>query len=114
MSYTLILNSSNVIGNNNTSYQYTFANTFQVHEGAQICVSQVVIPYSFYNINITYYNNATFQYLWYYGNGLSINYTVIIPSGFYTTSDLNNYLELYMISKINILLMLQQVKIFII
>jgi hypothetical protein len=99
MSYTLILNSSNVIGNNNTEYKYTFTNSFTVEEDSQISVSQVILPYSFFNINSTYYNNATFKYIWYYGNGLSNTYTVNLISGFYQVSDVNQFLELFMISQ---------------
>ena len=99
MSYTLILNSSNVIGNNNTEYKYTFNSSFTVEEDSQISVSQVILPYSFFNINSTFYNNAMFKYIWYYGNGSSVTYTVNISSGFYQVSDINQFLELFMISQ---------------
>lgn len=99
MSYTLILNSSNVIGNNNTEYKYTFNNSFTVEEDSQISVSQVILPYSFFNINSTFYNNSTFKYIWYYGSGSSVTYTVNITSGFYQVSDINQFLELFMISQ---------------
>ena len=97
---TLVLNSSNVIGINNSQFQYKFVNgAFTINEGSEICISQITIPYSWFNINQNFYNNATLQYRWYYGAGLYNTYTVVFPSGFYTISDLNNYLQQYMISQ---------------
>ena len=95
MSYNLVLNSSNVIGSNNTEFRYNFINgNFKIYEGAKMCVSQVVIPYSFFNINNGYYQNATMQYI--FGNN---TYTITFPDGFYQVSDLNKYIELYMINQ---------------
>jgi hypothetical protein len=100
MPYNLVLNSSNVIGSNNTEYKYNFINgCFNINEGSEMCISQLVIPYSWFNINKQYYNNATLSYKWFYGAGLYNTYMVTFPNGFYTTSDLNNYLALYMISQ---------------
>jgi hypothetical protein len=99
MPYTLVLNSSNVIGSNNSIFKYNFINgAFTVNPDSEMCVSQIVIPYSWFNINKSYYTNATLQYK--FPNGATTNtYTVIFPNGFYSVSDLNNYLQLYMISQ---------------
>ena len=95
MSYTLILNSNNVNNINNTEYKYNFINgSFYINEGSQICVSQIVIPYSWFNVNNGYYNNATLSYI--FGNN---TYNVTFPDGFYTTEDLNKYLQLYMVNQ---------------
>ena len=99
MPYTLVLNSTNVIGSNNSIFKYNFINgAFHINEESEMCVSQIVIPYSWFNINKGYYSNATLQYK--FPNGLSSNtYTVTFPNGYYSVSDLNNYLQLYMVSQ---------------
>jgi hypothetical protein len=99
MPYNIILNSSNLIGINNSQFKYYFINgNFTINEGAEICVSQIVIPYSWFNISQSFYKNATIQY--YFPNGSTSNlYTIIFPDGFYSVSDLNNYIQLYMISQ---------------
>lgn len=98
MPYNIILNSSNVIGINNSHFQYNFINgNFIINKDSEMCVSQIIIPYSWFNITKSY-NNYTIQY--YFPNGSSNNlYTVNFPDGFYTISDLNNYLQLYMVSQ---------------
>ena len=96
----IILNSSNVIGTYNTQFLFKFLNgSFTINEGSEICISQIIIPYSWFNINAGLYQNATLQYIWYYGAGLSTTYTVTFPNGYYAISDLNNYLQQYMISQ---------------
>ena len=99
MPYTLVLNSSNVIGSNNSIFKYNFINgSFIVNTDSEICISQVVIPYSWFNINKTFYTNSTLQYK--FPNGSTNNtYTVIFPDGYYSVSDLNHYLQLYMVSQ---------------
>ncbi len=96
----LVLNSNNVVGNTNSQFRYRFLNgAFNVPEGSEMCVSQVIVPYSWFNINATYYQNQTLQYRFYYGAGLYNTYTVTFPNGFYAVSDLNNYLQQYMITQ---------------
>ena len=94
MSYTLVLNSTNVSPSSKNVYEYKFiAGNFVVSEGAEICVSNITIPYSWYNIS-SFYNNKTFQFTWRVGT-TTTTYTVSLPDGFYLTSDINQYLELY-------------------
>ena len=100
MSYNLILNNTNAVGIYNTQFKYNFiSGSFTINEDSQICISQIVLPYSFFNVNKTLYNNASLQYVWYYGAGLSKTYTVDIKNGFFSVSDLSNYLQQYMISQ---------------
>ena len=97
MPFNLILNSSNVTNFDNTTFLYNFSNGyFNIEEGAEICVSQVVIPNTFFNINKGLYNNATFRF------SIKIDttttqYTVTLKDGFYKTSDINQYLVQYFI-----------------
>ena len=96
----LVMNSNNVVGNTNSQFRYRFlTGSFDVPAGSEMCISQVVIPYSWFNINSTYYQNQTLQYRFYYGAGLYNTYTVTFPNGFYAVSDLNNYLQQYMITQ---------------
>lgn len=99
-SYKLVLNSTNVVGNYNTQLVYNFiSGTFNIPEGSRMCLSSLTIPYSWFNINSALYRNNSFSYIWYYGNGTAKTYTVNIPNGFYQLADIQQYLELYMISQ---------------
>ena len=96
MSNCLVLNSTNVIGTNNNTYRYNFVNgMFMIKDDSEIAISNITIPYSWYNITSSY-NNQTYQFTW-YGTS-TVVYTVTMPPGFYLISDINNYLENFMIS----------------
>lgn len=99
MSFNIVLNSSNVSNNNtNTQLTYNFIQGgIQIPPGSEICVSQIVLPYAFFNIS-QYYNNLSFSYYFPYGNSEKL-YTVVFQPGFYSVSGIQNYLELYMISQ---------------
>jgi len=95
MSNCLVLNSSNVVGTNKNTYKYNFINgMFTIPENSEICISNITIPYSWFNITSSY-NNNKFQFIWY--GTIATTYTVLIPDGFYTVSDINNFLENFMI-----------------
>jgi len=98
MPFNLLLNSSNVINSDNTNFQYRFVNgSFEIEEGSEICVSQIIMPYSFFNLNKALYNNTNFLFSTSI-NSVTTNYNLIIPDGFYSTTDLNNFLEQYAIT----------------
>ena len=98
MPFNLILNSSNVVGTSNSQFRYNFIKgSFTIPEDSEMCVSQIVIPYSWNNISTSYYSNATIQYIFPYSATTTKTYTVVLPDGFYTTSDINNFLQGYMI-----------------
>ena len=61
MSFTLVLNSSNVSNTStNTTFKYNFINGgFQIKD-MEMCVSSITLPYSFYNVS-SYYSNRTFS-----------------------------------------------------
>ena len=92
MSNSLVVNSSNVIGLNNNTYQYKFIQgSFQAKD-CEMAIGSATIPYSWYNISSLYGNNKitiNFPYL-------ATTYTMAItfPDGFYSASDINNYIEL--------------------
>jgi len=94
MSFNLVLNSSNVVGANNNSYVYNFiGGNFSVKDDMEICVSQVTIPYSWFNITTA--QTVTIRWT----VGVTVNtYTWTISAGFYTVSDLNLALQLFCVN----------------
>jgi len=96
MSLSLVLNSNNVVNNGlNSQYQYNFINgAFNVPEGSTMCISNVTIPYSWYNLNSNLYNNVSFQYTFPDSSGQQ-TFNVTIPNGYYTVDDINSYLQTY-------------------
>ena len=96
--FTLVLNSNNVVANsNNTQFRYTFLNgAFKIEDGSQMCVSSVVMPYSWFNVSQAYGNN-TFSFTFPQTAGTT-SYTVVLPDGFYQTTDINNYFQQFCIA----------------
>jgi hypothetical protein len=95
-SNTLILNASNIIGINNNTFQYKFINSgFTIPEGAEISVSSIQVPYSFYNVS-NFYQNRNFCITWPVGAG-SQNFDVVLDEGFYTVNDIQNFIEKFCI-----------------
>lgn len=91
MSFTLLLNSSNVVGSNNNTYQYKFLNgNFEVPDGSEMAISQITIPYSWYNIT-SMNNNKTFNIKW-VNTGATVQ-TFTLPDGFYDIDSLNAYIQ---------------------
>lgn len=94
MSYNIILNSTNVSNSTNSQYTYKFiTGNFVVKENAEICVSQIQIPYSWFNIT-TNYQNTQFNFI----DWLGTTYNITLPDGFYSIQDVNNYLETFFIN----------------
>ena len=99
MPYTLVLNSSNVIGSNNSIFKYNFiGGSFTINKGSEMCVSQIIIPYSWFNISKSYYSNAVIQYK-FPRAGTSDTYTITLQDGYYDINSLNNAIQLYMVSQ---------------
>lgn len=98
--FNLVLNNNNVKGSNKNLYTFNFQQGgFNVPPNSSICVSQITIPYSWFNISNTYYQNATISYRWYSTSSIFVTYDFTFPDGFYSTSDLNYALQNYMISQ---------------
>ena len=73
-----------------------FLKTFNIPENSEISISSVVLPYSFYNITKNYNNNVLIYYFPHLAG--NIIYTITLPDGFYSTTDLNNYFQNFCIS----------------
>ena len=91
MAYALVLNSSNVIGSNNNTFQYNFIGGSFVSKDSEIAISSVTIPYSWYNIS-SQYNNQNLTIVFPLGSGTTA-LNLIIPAGFYTVPDIQNYIN---------------------
>lgn len=101
MSFTLVLNSSNVVNTNtNATYEYRFiGGNFSVDEDMEVMLSSAQIPYSIFNITSAYNNNSfSFHFPTGAGVGTYTNFTISIPDGFYTIDDLNSFVEQFCIS----------------
>ena len=98
MSYTLVLNSSNVVGTNNNTYQYNFIKgSFTVPDGTEIMVSSIQVPYSWFIITAAY-NNNSFTLYFPTASTRYTSFTINIPDGFYSTTSLNSYIQQYCIT----------------
>lgn len=101
MSFTLILNSSNVSNRNtNAIFQYNFiGGNFTVEEGTEAMISSAQIPYSIFNITSVYNNN---RLLIGFPTGASTNtyttFNLLFPDGFYTIDDIRNFIQQYCIT----------------
>ena len=92
MSFTLVLNSSNVSNTStNTTFKYNFIQGgFQVKD-MEMCVSSITIPYSFYNVS-SYYANRTFSLI-FPTAATTTTISITLPEGFYTVTDINSYIQ---------------------
>ena len=92
MSFTLCLNSSNVVaGSFNTSYRYSFIGGNFRTDNCEICISQSTIPYAWYNISAAYGNNTFSLILPTGATTQTINVT--LSDGYYSVNDLQNVIQ---------------------
>ena len=91
MSFTLILNNSNVLGTTNTNFKYNFLGGNFVAKDMEMCISSLAIPYSFFNVSAFYGNNK-----------FSISFPTVLTTttlsitledGFYSVTDINQYIQ---------------------
>jgi len=101
MSFTLIINNSNVVNTNtNATYEYKFiGGGFSVPENMECMVSSAQIPYSIFNITAAYGNN-TVRLSFPSGPNASsyTDYNIVIPDGFYTIDDLTAFFQQFAIT----------------
>jgi len=92
MSFILTLNSTNVSNTNtNTTFRYNFINGGFTCKDYEMCISSITLPYSFFNVS-TYYNNKTFSLI-FPTAATTITYSITLPDGFYTITDINSYIQ---------------------
>lgn len=98
MTLNLILNSNNVVaGSNNTTYKYNFMMPTEILDEAQMTISSVVLPYSWFNISALNQNN-TFQFLFPDSSSTATPYVVTLQDGFYSVTDINASLQQFCIA----------------
>jgi hypothetical protein len=96
MALNLILNSSNVIGTNKTTYRFSFSNgSYTINPDSEICIATIQMPFSFFNVNSGLYNNNKIQYIW--NTATPQTFTLTLTNGYYNVSDIQNALEQSMI-----------------
>lgn len=96
MSSIIVINSSHAT-NIKSVFEYRFLQgSYNIPQGSTISLRQVVIPYSWFNINQAVYFNGTFQYTW--NGATTITRTVTLAAGYYTVSNINQALQLDMIA----------------
>lgn len=101
MSFTLIINSSNVVNTNtNATYQYNFiGGTFNIDDDMEVMLSSAQIPYSIFNITSAYNNN---RFTIGFPTGSATNsyttFNITIPDGFYTIDDIRGFIQQHAIA----------------
>ena len=89
-------------GSNNTRFQYNFIGGGFRGDNSEICISQLSIPYAWYNVSSAYGNN-TFSLILPTGSTTqTINVT--LPDGFYSVNDIQNYIQQTLITNLFYLL----------
>ncbi len=95
MSYNLILNSNNAV--TNSTYKYSFINgSFTINDEAELAVSQIQIPYSWFNVTQAY-DNQTLSITFPAIGTIFFTGTITITAGFYTVTDINAFIQQYCI-----------------
>ena len=97
MSYTLVLNSTNVVsGTSNNTYQYKFILGSLKLKDYEMAISSFVLPYSWFNVT-NIYNNKTISFS-FPTAATTTPLNITLPEGFYTVSDIQNYICLQCIA----------------
>ena len=97
MSYTLTLNSSNVVGSGNNTYKFNFIAGGLNAKDCEMAIGSLTIPYSWFNVSASYNNqNFTITVPIKAITSAAITYSnTFVLSGFYTVSDINNSIQLW-------------------
>lgn len=91
--FPIILNSTHWDG---SKFVYKFGRGSVNLKNAGIALSQINIYYSWPNLDKTTYNNTTFKLQWPTSTGL-VEHVITVPDGYYSITDINNYLQYYFI-----------------
>jgi len=90
MSSVLLLNQSNATNLNNV-FNYKFPSGSVNFQNMEVAISQIILPYSWYNITSSY-NNQKLNIIFPDDAG-TVNISITIPQGFYTIQQINQYLQ---------------------
>lgn len=97
MAFSLVLNSTNVVGQGNSSYVYRFQNGSFSAKNLEMCVSAATIPYAWFNVT-QQYNNRLIQMDFPSGVG-TVSLSLTLPDGFYSIADINAAIQQQMITQ---------------
>ena len=89
MTSTIVLNQTNLIGNDNNEFVYKFPNSV-VFNSHQVAVQSMSLFYSWTNINASLLQNNQLNVSYVVGD-TTITKTITIPNGLYEISDIQNY-----------------------
>ncbi|KAG6948661.1 hypothetical protein JG687_00015338 [Phytophthora cactorum] len=92
MSYPILLNINNQVAQHQFRYQFSQPIDFSQYE---VALGSISIFYSWQAIN-TQRNNGTFKIIWPTA-ATTTTYTITLPNGTYTASDINAYLQYWSI-----------------
>ena len=89
----LVLNKNNIVdGSNNSKFRFKFSRTVNFKKGTKLAISKINMYYSWENITTTF-NNQSFSYTWWNSSGVqNKTYSLTIPQGYYSYSDINDWL----------------------
>lgn len=97
--FPIILNSTNAIPNDSSSFIYKFPRGSINLKNASVALSQINIFYSWPNINKELYNNNEFDIIFPDGSPATFTrYNVKIPNGNYTIEDINSFIQSFCIT----------------
>ena len=91
---TLIINSSNYVANSGNTYTYQLPSSWKVADGDQIGVASVSVYNNTFNVTNTRGNNKITIY---WNANTQTQYTLTIPDGYYSSTDLNYQLQQFCI-----------------
>lgn len=92
--FPIILNSSNAVQDDSSTFIYKFPRGSINLKNASVALSQINMFYSWGNINKQLYNNSEFGVIFPDGSPAGFyEFDVVIPDGNYTIEDLNKYLQ---------------------
>jgi membrane-associated PAP2 superfamily phosphatase len=80
---------NNVVPGEKHKYKLVFDDTITL-KNKQLALHSLILPYNWFNISTSLYNNAKFSYIW---NGTAFDVT--IPDGMYDFSMINEYFQEY-------------------
>ncbi len=96
MSTLITLNSSNVSNTQNNIYTFNFPTGSVSLKNSRVALQSIIIPYSWYNVSGTVYNNNTFQItmpVTIGGSSTQQTINITIPQGFYSLDQINQVLQ---------------------
>lgn len=94
MTKIIVINSSDYVANSGNTFIYQLPQSFKSNSGDAVGVSCASIYNSTFNITSARGNN-TITLIW--NSATPVTYTFVIPDGYYSASDINNFLQQQMI-----------------